>query len=130
MWYGDFSSTILASYNACMFGGPAIALIYALWLFVVGALTGCITGLLLAAMLKRSKRDVWKDALLGGIGMILGFLLVAIIPVPPNTIMYKVGETTVTSTENSFQHPYYIAFTLAVAFPAIRAMRVRKQRTH
>jgi hypothetical protein len=71
---------------------------------------------------------VWKDALLGGFGMILGFLLVAFVPVPENTIRYKIGETTVTETMNRFQHLYYIAFALAVAFPAIRAMRNAKRR--
>jgi NADH:ubiquinone oxidoreductase subunit 3 (subunit A) len=113
-----------------MFYSLAITLIFALWYFVIGAVTGCSTGLVLAAMLERSKRGVWKDALLGGFGMILGFVLVAAVPVPQNTITYKTGETTVTSTENRFQHPYYIAFALAVAFPAIRAMRTAKRKSY
>jgi hypothetical protein len=111
-----------------MFG--FLALIFALGNFIIGALTGCMTGLVLAAMMKRSKRSVWKDALLGGFGMILGFLLVAAVPVPRNTITYKMGETTVVSTENRFQHPYYIAFALAVAFPAIKAMCSAKTKSH
>jgi len=101
---------------------------YALWYLVIGSVVAAAEGYLLAITLKTGKRSIWKDAPLGACGMIGGFLLVALIPFPTNTITYRLGETVVTETANWYQHPLYVAFALALSLPLFRAMmRHRKQ---
>ena len=105
-----------------MFGSPIFASVYVLFLAVVGFGVGAVMGLALSSALKLPKREAWKDALLGACGMVGGFLLRAIVPWPQNTVTYKIGDTTVSSTMRSFQHPYYVASVLSFGLPLIRGL--------
>src|SRR6266851_3267026 len=97
-----------------------LSLIYALYLAVLGCTVGIAERLALSFALKMPKRICWKDGLLGACGMVGGFLLCALIPWPENTVTYRVGERVVTSTMARFQHPYYVAFALALSLPLVR----------
>ena len=103
-----------------MFSSSLISLVYALFLAIVGGIVGIAERLALSFAFKTPKRIYWKDALLGASGMVGGFLVCALTPWPENTVRYRVGETVVTSTMNRFQHPYYVAFALALCLPLIR----------
>jgi hypothetical protein len=103
-----------------VFSSSLISLVYAIYLAVLGCIVGIAPRVALSFALKLPNRISWKDALLGACGMVGGFLLCAETPWPENTVTYKVGETLVTSTMNRFQHPYYVAFALALCFPLIR----------
>jgi len=111
-----------------VFGTPFLSLIYALYLAVLGAVLASLEGLLFSFALNISRRGVWKNAVLGALGMVGGFLACALVPWPYNTITYKVGDTVVTSTMSRFQHPYYIGFALALSFPLVRA--IAQKRAH
>src|SRR5690348_15033173 len=97
-----------------------MSLMYALYLALLGCVVGIAAHLAVSFALKIPKRIGWKDALLGACGMEGGFLLCAFVPWPENTVTYSAGETVITSTMNRFQHPYYLAFALAVCLPLIR----------
>jgi hypothetical protein len=88
-------------------------IVYAL----AGAIAGALVGSALAFSLKLGMRGVWKDALLGALGFLLGFVASALLPWPRNTVVYHIDGTQVTSTMSRFQHPYAIAFTLAILLP-------------
>jgi hypothetical protein len=111
-----------------VFGSPILASVYALFLAAVGCGVGTVESLALSSALKSPKREAWKDAVLGACGMVGGFLLCAIVPWPQNTVTYKIGDTMVSSTMRSFQHPYYVAFALSVALPLMRGLlKARRQ---
>ncbi len=80
---------------------------------------GAVTGLVICLVFKLNKGGIFRDALIGGTGCVAGFFAVAIMPWPRNTIVYMIGQTTVTSTENSYQHPERVAFAAAVILPLL-----------
>lgn len=97
-----------------------LSLIYAVYLGILGCAVGIAERLALSFALKMPKRIGWKDGFLGACGMVGGYLLCAFVPWPENTVTYKVGKTVVTSTMDRFQHPYYVAFALALSLPLVR----------
>jgi hypothetical protein len=88
-------------------------IVYAL----AGAVTGALAGSALSFSLKLGMRGVWKDILLGALGFLLGFFASVLLPWPRNTVVYHIDGTQVMSTMSRFQHPYAIAFTLAILLP-------------
>ena len=107
-------------YNLGVSAYGMLSLIYGLYLAVLGCAIGIAECLALSIALKLPKRISWKDGMLGAVGMVGGFASCALLSWPENTTTYKAGETVVTSTMNRFQHPYYVAFALALLFPLIR----------
>jgi hypothetical protein len=105
-----------------VFGSPIISLVYAIWLVILGCAVGALDGLLFSLAMKLPKRGAWKDASLGACGMLSGFLICGFLPWPENTVMERLGDTVVSSTMNRFQHPYYVAFALALALPLVRGI--------
>lgn len=108
------------------------------WTVVVGYLVieacagmaiGALTGLLASLALKRKNRGIVKDALLGALGFLVGFIGTPFVPWHQNTITYRVDSTVVTSTMNTFQHPGAAACALAILLPLVRAIfRYRRER--
>jgi hypothetical protein len=92
---------------------------------VVGALTGFFGCLLLR--LKIRFRDVVTDGILGAIAFPLVFAGISIVPWQ-NTITYHVGDTLVTSTMTSYQHPDLVAYTVAILLPLSREVHRFKNR--
>jgi hypothetical protein len=97
-------------------------------LALIGLVLGAFTGFLLCSKLKFELRGIIKDGLCGSIGSLAGFLAAVSVPYR-NTITYRVGQTFVTSTTNSYQHPERVAIAAAVLLPLLRAAyRFRRER--
>ena len=97
---------------------------------LAGMVTGLICGSLLARVLKIDLIGMWKDALLGGIGVFLGFFLTINMPWPENTIttIQRDGKV-MQSTMHQFQHPFFVAYLFAAILPALHQLyRLRQGR--
>jgi uncharacterized membrane protein YeaQ/YmgE (transglycosylase-associated protein family) len=87
----------------------------------VGTVAGALTGLVAALILKKPKaRGILKDGVRGAVGFLVTFLIASLISFPTNTVTYHVHSTLVTSTENSYQHPFTVALVAAIVLPLIR----------
>jgi hypothetical protein len=97
---------------------------------VVGMVIGLLCGFLLARVLKLEKTGIWKDALLGGIGVFVGFIAAIKMPWPENTITTVASDgRVVQTTMNQFQHPFVVAYIFAAVLPALHQLcRLRQQR--
>ena len=94
-----------------------------------GMAIGALTGLLAALVLKLKIRGIIKDGLLGSSGFLVGFIGTPFVPWHQNTITYLVGNTEVTSTMNTYQHPGRVACAIAILLPLMRAMfRYKRER--
>ncbi len=105
----------------------ATGVIVFFWVAAVlaGMVTGLISGSLLARVLKINLKGIWKDALLGGIGVFVGYLLTISMPWPENTITTDQSRTTM----HQFQHPFFVGYAFAAAFPALHQLyRLRQFR--
>ena len=98
---------------------PLIILLGVLALF--GAAVGSISGVLIGQALRLAVRGVFKDALLGAIGSVSGFVGCALVPWPQNTVTTRLADHRVIQvTMNRFQHPEAVAFALAIVLPGLR----------
>jgi hypothetical protein len=94
---------------------------------VIGGVSGCLVSL----ALRLGWRGALWDAPLGAVGLVGGFVGSVLIPWPRNTITYKVGDTVVSSTMNSYQHPDIVALVLAILLPVLREVyRLRRSRSN
>jgi hypothetical protein len=93
----------------------------------IGALTGLVASL--ALKLKIRGISTIKDGLLGALGFLVGFIGTPFVPWHQNTITYRVDNTVVTSTMNTYQHPGWVACAIAILLPLVRAIyRYRSER--
>lgn len=107
---------------------PIVPVAFAMLYAMMGALVGSLSGWLTALCCKRRPR-LKVDAILGGIGFLLAFLISALLPWPTNTISYELaGGTKVTSTMNSYQHPERVAVAVAIIMPLLYELWSRKPR--
>jgi hypothetical protein len=96
---------------------------------VAGLATGTVIGLLASLVLRIGMGGVLKDAGLGTLGFLAGFIGCVFLPWPENTITYYVGDTLVTSTASRFQHPYWAGFVVAALLPLLHEFfRLRRLR--
>ena len=102
---------------------PAVVILFLIVYAFVGVATGTVTGIVLCLSFGLGTRGIWKDGLLGSLGFVLGIIGCASLPWPENTVV----TTEVTSTMNRFQHPYPVAFTLALLLPLVREIYRLKQ---
>jgi hypothetical protein len=87
---------------------------------LTGMAIGVVSGRLACLVLRLSWCGALWDASLGAVGFVGGFVGSVLMPWPRNTITYKLGDTVVSSTMNSYQHPYRVALVLAVLLPVLR----------
>src|SRR6266436_2766479 len=87
---------------------------------VAGMVIGLLCGLLFARILKLNRTGIWKDALLGGIGVFVGFIAAIRMPWPENTVTAVMSDgKVVRTTMNQFQHPFLVAFIFAAVLPTL-----------
>jgi hypothetical protein len=101
--------------------GPLLAFVPLLLVgAILGATIGLITGVILALVFQGELRTLWRDALWGSIGLITGFLASSLIPTHRESLAQNIHGH---AGALRFQHPYWIAFLVAIFLPAFLRMR-------
>ena len=100
---------------------PLVVVIYFLAVgAIIGMATGTFAGFLASLALRLGRRGIVKDGLLGSLGFLAGVIGCAVLPWPRNTIVtYHTNGTFEESTMGSYQHPYAVAFIVAVLLPLL-----------
>jgi len=80
----------------------------------VGLALGAILGMILRLLTKRPMGGAVISGILGALGFVGGAVGTVLVPWRLNTETYRMGNTIVTTTTKRYQHPYQIAFVLAV----------------
>ena len=94
----------------------AFFLFYAVLGMAIGALAGWITSL----GTRFTPRRLWRDALLGSVGFLAGFIGTIFMPWHENTVTEQLeGGGTVTTTMAMYQHPVRIAIIASVILPLL-----------
>jgi hypothetical protein len=98
---------------------------------IAGAILGGLVGIGLSALLRTDKHDLGLNSTLGAIGFVAGFLACVFVPFPRNTIDSKLPSGGyMSSTMNSYQHPFVVAFAVSAIFPAMHEInRWRRGKT-
>jgi hypothetical protein len=86
---------------------------------IVGLAIGSMIGILVRILRQQPLTGVLIDGALGAIGFVGGAIGALMFPYKENTATFKVGEAIVRTTTKRYQHPYQVAFLLAVAIPAL-----------
>jgi hypothetical protein len=109
---------------------PIIVVVTYFGFALFGAVIGLFGGWLLSLVTKCGPQGFLKNAGLGALGFLMGFLGCVLLPYPRNTINYQLeGGVVVTSTMNRYQHPYGVAIVMAVFLPLIHEVyRLRQTR--
>jgi len=95
-----------------------------------GMAIGALTGFLVSLALKLKVRGTLKDGLLGSFGFLLGFTGAVFMPWHQNAVSDYIGNTLVTSTTNTYQHPGRSAFVVAILLPLLRGVfRFKRERS-
>jgi hypothetical protein len=109
---------------------PVVAGLFASVYTVAALIVGAAISLGVSFALKRKKFRFISGALLGALGFWLGLIGCLLMPWPENTVVYYVGDTRVTETANRFQHPFAVAYVVAVLVPLIyEILRWKHSRT-
>jgi hypothetical protein len=97
---------------------------------ILGILVGTLTGLFASLLLRLTIRlwHLFVDGILGAVAFPLAFQAVLLIPWR-NTITYHVGDILVTSTSDTFQYPYSVAYAAAIFLPILHELRRFRNRT-
>lgn len=106
---------------------PVVAL-YLVAYAIVGMTIGVITGWLVSLLTRSGRRKLLNDAILGTLGYLAGFFACIFVHWPRNTITYRLeGDTQVSSTMNTYQHPERVAIVTAIVLPLLYELyRLRK----
>jgi uncharacterized membrane protein YeaQ/YmgE (transglycosylase-associated protein family) len=109
---------------------PAILAIFMLLDSVVGLVIGAVCGWLVSLVSKGHRSKLWHDSVLGILGLLSGIAAVTYMPWHQNTITERLdGGGTVTTTMNSYQHPWRVGIAFAVLLPILyEVYRVRRGR--
>lgn len=86
---------------------------------VVGMAIGSMIGILVRIFRKQPLTGVMVDGALGALGFVGGAIGSLLIPYKENTTTFRVGDAIVRTTTKRYQHPYQVAFVLAVAAPVL-----------
>ena len=92
-----------------------------------GMAIGALSGWLISLITKCGTRGIGRDALLGSVGFLVGFIGTIYMPWHQNTITERFGggstvTTTVTTTMNTYQHPERVAVVIAVLLPLLHEL--------
>jgi NhaP-type Na+/H+ or K+/H+ antiporter len=97
---------------------------------IVGVAIGAVIGMLMRILTKRELRGAIVSAGLGAVGFIAGAIGTALMPWRQNTVTYRMGDTIVSTTTKRFQHPYQVAFVLAIFLPLLwELFRTKRHRS-
>jgi hypothetical protein len=112
-----------------------IVVVFALLYSAASLAAGAVCGLLVSLLSKGHRSKLRLDAFCGLLGFWGGFFGAISMPWHRNTITERLdGGGTVTTTMNSYQHPFRIAVVFAVLFPILyevyRLRRETKTSTH
>ena len=115
-----------------LFVSPIFAIISLILYTLGGAVIGALTGWLTSLSTKCGQLGVWKDALLGSVGFLVGLIGTILMPWHENTVTEKLeGGGTVTTTMSMYQHPVRIAIVIAVLLPILHELyRFRRVRSN
>jgi hypothetical protein len=99
---------------------PNVFVIYFAVYTVAGMAIGALTGWLASLVTKSGPKWILKDALLGSIAFLVGFIGCMFIPWPSNRVVEHLeGGGTVASTMSRYQHPEWVAIVMAVLLPLL-----------
>lgn len=97
---------------------------------VVGASIGFMIGILVRILRKQPLAGVIVDGLLGAVGFVGGVIGSLLVPYQENTVTSRAGDMIIRTTTRRFQHPYQVAFVLAIFAPVfwemLRYLRSRR----
>lgn len=111
---------------------PVVTLLLLIGYVTVGMAIGGLSGWLTSIVTRIGSGQVLKDAFIGALGLIGGFLVCAYLLWHQNTITYRLsGGTQVTSTANFYQYPERVAVFAAVVLPILHELnRFRLKRRY
>jgi uncharacterized membrane protein YeaQ/YmgE (transglycosylase-associated protein family) len=109
---------------------PTLTIIFLSLYALAGMAIGSLSGWLTSVLTKSGAQGLFRDALLGSLGFLGGFIGCFYFPWHQSTISYQLkGGTQVTSTANFYQHPERIAVVIAVVLPFLHELnRFREAR--
>jgi cbb3-type cytochrome oxidase subunit 1 len=88
-----------------------------------GAAIGLVCGFLAARAFQLDRIGLWKDALLGGIGVFAGVIVAIRMPWPENTVSTVASDgRVVQTTMHQFQHPFVVAYAFAAVLPILHQL--------
>jgi len=92
---------------------------------------GALTGWLFSLATKRALQGILKDAFLGALGFLAGFIGCILVPWPRNTVVEHLsGGGTVSTTMDRYQPPERVAVVVAVLLPLLNELyRLRRARS-
>jgi uncharacterized membrane protein YeaQ/YmgE (transglycosylase-associated protein family) len=91
---------------------------------IAGMAIGTVTGWVTSQMTKCTRHGIWKDASLGSLGFLAGFIGCMLMPWPTNTVVKQLegGGSVVTTMSRYYQHPLPVAVFLAILFPVFHEL--------
>jgi hypothetical protein len=97
---------------------------------VVGGAIGAGIGVAMSVLTKQSRLDraALIDTMLGAIGFAGTRIVLALAPIPAETITRHVGNAIVTTTMRRYQFPNRVAFPVAVLLPLLFELFMFKRR--
>ncbi len=84
---------------------------------VVGAAIGSMIGILARIIRQQPLAGVIVDGILGAVGFVGGVIGSMLVPYRENTVTSQAGGMIIRTTTRRFQHPYQVAFVLAIFAP-------------
>jgi Na+/proline symporter len=107
---------------------PLLVIVSLILLAIAGMVIGGVSGLLISLFTKPNSQQVFRNALIGAFGFLVGFIGCFYLPWHQNTISYQLqGGTQVTSTTNFYQHPARIAAIVAIVLPLLYELNRARQ---
>jgi hypothetical protein len=96
---------------------------------IAGTAIGVITGWAVSLLTKGGRQRLLKDAFLGALGFLAGFIGCVFMPWPRNTVVTQLGGGgSVATTMSSYQHPERIAIVVAILLPLLYELSRWKKR--
>jgi hypothetical protein len=97
---------------------------------VVGGAIGAGIGVAMSVLTKQSRLDraALIDTMLGAIGFAGTRIVLALAPIPAETVTRHVGNAIITTTVKRYQYPNRVAFPLAVLLPLLFELFMFKRR--
>lgn len=86
---------------------------------VVGLAVGLLIGILIRLIRKEPLTGIIIDGVLGALGFTGGAIGSLLLPYQENTVTYRMGDAIVRTTTKRYQHPYQVAFLLAITMPVL-----------
>lgn len=79
---------------------------------------GTLAGFLISLAIRLGRKGLWKDAALGGVGMLVGLFASFTLPWPENTITTRLeGGRVMQETTRHFPYPFPVAYVVAAMLP-------------